>query len=81
MAMGKPVVCSNIGEARNILIDGQTGLLANDQPMFISKMKSLILDAGLRQSIGCQARKEIEDHYSLNVLGKELNSILRGLDD
>ncbi len=76
MAMGKPLIASRIGEAGNIIIDGQTGLLAADRSEFISKMKMLILNRQLRKFIGQQANKEIELKYSLNILGKELYSII-----
>lgn len=80
MAMGKPVVCSGIGEAKNIISSGQTGILAYDRAAFISAMKALILDAKFRRNIGEKAAQEIQIRYSLNVLGKELNLILKSLD-
>jgi len=79
MAMGKPVVASSMGEAKNIITDGQTGLLAVNRSEFIAKMKLLISDLRLRTEIGRNANEQIKMKYSLNVLGKELYSILRGL--
>lgn len=79
MAMGKPVIASCIGEAKNIITDGQTGMLAADRSEFISKMRLLILDAQLRKVMGQNANKQVEAKYSLNVLGKELNAMLRCL--
>jgi glycosyltransferase involved in cell wall biosynthesis len=78
MAMEKPVIASCIGEAKNIIIDGKTGLLASSRVEFISKMRLLILDEKLRKYIGQKANKEVEAKYSLNILGKELYSIIKG---
>jgi len=79
MAMEKPVIASGIGEAKNVIADGQTGMLAADRSEFISKMRRLILDAQLRKVIGKNANQLVESKYSLNILGKELYSIIRGL--
>jgi glycosyltransferase involved in cell wall biosynthesis len=79
MAMGKPVIASCTGEAKNIIIDGQTGFLASDRSEFISKMRRLILDAQLRKTMGQNATKQVQAKYSLEILGKELYSMLKGL--
>jgi glycosyltransferase involved in cell wall biosynthesis len=79
MAMEKPVIASCIGEAKNIISEGKTGLLAADRSEFISKMRLLILNTALRKVIGQNANKQVEAKYSLNILGEELYSILKGL--
>lgn len=80
MAMEKPAICSTTGEAKNIIVDGETGLLAESRDEFISKMELLIVDRQLRKSIAKNARQKIEADYSLKVLGEELAQVLRGLD-
>lgn len=79
MAMGKPVVASRIGEAKNIIADQETGFLASNRGEFIAKMRLLINDARLRKVIGENSRQLVEAKYSLNILGQELYSILKGL--
>ena len=76
MAMEKPVVASFLGEAGEIIGDGETGFLARNKEEFIQKMESLIISRELRQKIGLEARKEVLKNYSLNVLGKRLYKIL-----
>lgn len=77
MAMAKPTVSSNIGEAARIIKDGKTGLLADTKEEFIGKMESLVNDHVLRRSMGDKARGMIERSYSTNVLGGRLYEILK----
>ncbi len=77
MAMAKPTVASNIGEAAEIIRDRENGLLAKSKEDFIEKMRELIEDPGLHQRIGNKARETIEKNYSLKVLGKRLREILK----
>lgn len=77
MAMEKPVVSSDIGEASRIIKNGENGFLTKSRKEFMDKMEVLIEDAELRRKIGKNARKDIEDNYSLNALGKKLYGILK----
>ncbi|MBL7196810.1 MAG: glycosyltransferase family 4 protein [Candidatus Omnitrophica bacterium] len=77
MAMSKSTVSSNIGEAREIIQDGINGFLAKTKEEFIQKMERLIRDSTFRQEMGRNARKTIEEKYSLKVLGKQLHDILK----
>ena len=77
MAMGKPSVCSVIGEAANIIRDGENGFLAQDKNEFTQKMQSLIENPSLRQQLGDKAREMVVNNYSLSVLGKQLSEILK----
>lgn len=76
MSMGRPVVSSDIGEAAHIIEDGENGFLTKTKEEFIEKMQKLIQDANLRQRIGEKARKTVEKHYSVEILGKRLYEIL-----
>lgn len=77
MAMAKPTVSSDIGEATSIIQDGINGFLARTKEEFIGKMQRLIEDCKLRQRIGEKARETVEDDYSLKILGKRLYEILK----
>ena len=76
MAMAKPAVSSNIGEAAHIVRDGDNGFLAGTKEEFIEKMEDLIRNPVLRYKMGNKARETAEKDYSLNVLGKRLYEIL-----
>lgn len=77
MAMAKPTISSNIGEATHIICDGDNGFLAGSKEEFIEKMEMLINGSVLCKYVGDNARKTILEKYSLNVLGKKLYDILR----
>jgi len=77
MAMAKPTVSSDIGEATSIIQDGINGFLARTKEEFIGKIQRLIEDCKLRQRIGEKARETVEEDYSLKILGKRLYEILK----
>lgn len=81
MAMAKPTVSSNIGESPYIVKEGHNGLLADTKRDFIEKMSQLLNNPQLRQSLGCNARKSIENNYSLEVIGKRLYGILKTIEN
>ncbi|MFA5156620.1 MAG: glycosyltransferase [Candidatus Omnitrophota bacterium] len=77
MAMAKPSVCSSIGEAAEVIRDGENGLLAADKEEFTEKMRLLIEDRQLCLRIGSSARKTVESSYSLEALGIQLAELLK----
>lgn len=77
MAMAKPTVSTNIGEAREIIQDGENGFLAKTKEEFIEKMQGLIKGSGLRKQMGEKARETVEKNYPLKILGKQLYGILK----
>ncbi|MCX5692616.1 MAG: glycosyltransferase family 4 protein [Candidatus Omnitrophica bacterium] len=81
MAMGKAVVSSNIGEAANIIEDGKDGFLAGDRKTFVGKMEILIKDERLRKEIGANARRKIEQRYSMEIAGDRFFSVLSNAYD
>ncbi len=72
MAMEKPVVSSNIGEAGYIIKDARNGFLAEDRRAFTEKLEALIVNPGIRRSMGESARKDVEEQYSLDVCSRRL---------
>ena len=77
MAMAKPAISSNIGEAAHIIKDGENGFIAKTKEEFTEKMQKLIEDADMRRGMGEKARQSVKDNYSLDVLGKRLYEILK----
>jgi glycosyltransferase involved in cell wall biosynthesis len=77
MSMGKPVVASDMGEAAQVIRHGRTGFLAKDRRGFIDGMSRLVKDGLMRQSMGLEARKDVEARYALKVLGPQLADILK----
>lgn len=56
-AAGKPVIASDIGGLRDIVVDGETGLLVapEDRDALVAAMRRLIDDAVLRERLGAAA--------------------------
>jgi len=76
MAMAKPAIASRIGEAAQIISDGDNGFLAETKEDFIQRMQELIVNARLRQRMGERARQTVKEHYALDILGKRLYEYL-----
>ncbi len=76
MAMAKPTISGNIGEAAHAIRDGNNGFLAGSKEKFMEKMEILINDPVLCKYIGNNARSAIQEKYSLSILGKRLYDIL-----
>ncbi len=58
-AAGKAIVASDIGGLRDIVVDGETGLMVppEDRAALSAAMQRLIADADLRQRLGAAARE------------------------
>jgi glycosyltransferase involved in cell wall biosynthesis len=58
-AAGKPVIASDIGGLRDIVVDGESGLLVppDDSPALLAAMRRLIDDEELRDRLGAGARE------------------------
>jgi glycosyltransferase involved in cell wall biosynthesis len=83
-AAGKPIVASDIGGLRDIVLDGETGLMVapEDRPALVAAMARLIADEGLRERLGAAAREraaqfspativpQFEAAYELAVAGR-----------
>lgn len=79
MSMAKPTIASDMGEAKNILRDRQTGFLAQNKNEFVSAMRHLAENTLTRREMGNQAREDAKRYYSLDVLGRRLADILKGI--
>jgi glycosyltransferase involved in cell wall biosynthesis len=67
-AMGRLVVATNIGGAKETVMDGITGWLVepNDHVQFASTIQRLLtMSIDERNNIGTMARKHISEHFSL----------------
>ncbi|OGX15230.1 MAG: hypothetical protein A2166_00375 [Omnitrophica WOR_2 bacterium RBG_13_41_10] len=62
MAMGKPIIMTEIGGAKEMIEDGKSGILvpARNPKELAERIKQLIFNSELRQSMGNQARLRAE---------------------
>jgi len=62
MAHGRPVVASSVGGLRDLVADGETGLLVppRDVAALRGALERLLADAGLRRRLGTAARERVQ---------------------
>lgn len=76
-ACGVPSVASPVGANKDIIIDGETGLLASTSAQWQSALTRLIEDASLRRSLGAAARERVDALYSTRAIIPQWAGILK----
>ncbi len=76
--MKVPVVTTNIGAAREIIIDNKTGLLIppNDTNSLASALKKLLRDKNLREQMGETAHKRIVAKFTIDKMLNGITAII-----
>jgi glycosyltransferase involved in cell wall biosynthesis len=77
MASGLPVVATRLGEAAHVGRDGQDLFLASTAVEMAGKLKLLLSNPRLRQTMGQRARSLVEERYSLEAAARRLADILK----
>jgi len=67
MAMGKPVISTNVGGIPEVVADGFSGILvpSGDSKALSHAIIRLLNDSKLRKSMGREGRKRVEEHFTL----------------
>lgn len=66
MAAGVPVIASRIGGLKEILEDGETGLLVDNTPKAIATAITRLLgDASLRARLGAAGRRAVQERFTV----------------
>lgn len=65
MAAGLPVVANRVGVHAEMIVEGQTGFLADTPAEWSAAVARLAADPGLRRAMGTAARRRVEEHYSV----------------
>ncbi|MEW6378186.1 MAG: glycosyltransferase [bacterium] len=78
LAVGIPVICSDVGANREIIIDGVVGFVVKTQDEWRSRLLTLIHDRELRERMGQAARARAVDCYSSEKAGARMAAWLRG---
>ncbi|MGA1864191.1 MAG: glycosyltransferase family 4 protein, partial [bacterium] len=65
MACGIPVICSDVGVNKDVIIDGLVGFVVKEQEEWLAKILTLIHDREKRQEMGKAARQRAENCYSI----------------
>lgn len=81
MAAGLPVIATAVGGLPEVVTDEVNGLLIppRDPEAVARALDRLLADPEFAKRLGEQARAEVEAHYSLERLGREINEIYEEL--
>jgi glycosyltransferase involved in cell wall biosynthesis len=78
MALGVPAVVSPVGVNREIVRDGENGLLADDADAWEQALARLLADAELRARLGAAGRRTVERDFSAAVHAPRVAELMRG---
>lgn len=83
MAMQKPVVNSDIGWAKELIIDGESGFLVypKNHVEFAARIISIFDDKLLAKKLGVNARQRVESVFDIDKIGYENISFYKSLID
>jgi glycosyltransferase involved in cell wall biosynthesis len=77
MSLGIPAIVSPVGVNCDIVDDGKNGFVCEGETEWYDRMSQLIRDPFLRQRMGIEARKKIEDSYSVTATRDQFISLFR----
>lgn len=83
MALAKPVVATDGGGTRELLVEGETGFLVppRDATRLAERLTTLLDDAALRQRLGQAGRARALTHFSLERMASQYRALyLRARD-
>ena len=80
MAAGVPVVATNVGGNPELIESGSSGQLvpAGDTPALAAKIADVLLDENLSERLRANARRRVEDHFSLAAMVASHEALYRG---
>jgi glycosyltransferase involved in cell wall biosynthesis len=81
MAAGLPVIASRVGGLPEVVRHEENGLLipVGDAAALAQSLTRVLEAPAWAKSLGDQARQDIQTHYSLDRLGREINAIYEEL--
>jgi glycosyltransferase involved in cell wall biosynthesis len=81
MAMGKPVVATNVAGSNELVWNGRTGFLvpAGDAKGCAAALRRLASDASLRQAMGQAGQRRVHEHYDVGRMVRQVESLYRKL--
>lgn len=70
MAHGRPVVATDVGGLRDLVVDGKTGLVVptRDPAALRAALERLLGDPALRRRLGSGGRERAQEHFSWDVV-------------
>jgi glycosyltransferase involved in cell wall biosynthesis len=79
MAHGRPVVATGVGGLRDLVVDGETGLVVppRDPAALRAALERLLADPGLRRRLGSAGRRRAQERFSWDVVTEATLSAYR----
>ncbi|MHA1370530.1 MAG: glycosyltransferase [Promethearchaeota archaeon] len=81
MAQGTPCVGANATGISDVIIDGVTGYLANNEDEFIDRIYKLLSNDELRREMGKKAREHVIEYHKMSNVIKVWEKIYRFMID
>ena len=78
-AAAVPVVSTNVGGVRTVVLDGETGLLANEPPALAAAIGSLLDDPERRTAMAARGREHVLGTFGVERLVDDLDRLYRRL--
>jgi glycosyltransferase involved in cell wall biosynthesis len=77
LAMAKPVVVTDVGGNRELVIDGETGLLVppHDPARLAAGILTLIRRPAYAQALGCAGRHMVERDFSHDIKAQRVEQL------
>jgi len=81
MALGRPVVATDVNGVRELMVDGETGLIVppRDPEAIAAAVNRLLDDPQLAREMGIRGRQRVEQHFTVDRMISELEEYFRGL--
>ena len=77
MSTGIPVVCSGVGMNEQLIKHDHNGMLASSGDDWFKSIERLIEDPFLRDRLGAEGRKTVEERYSADVCATKFIEVLQ----
>lgn len=78
MSCAVPVVASPVGALAEVVVDGETGILASTEAEWEEALRRLLGDPALRRRMGRAGRERVRERYCLRVGAGTLARVLAG---
>ncbi len=77
MTCSKPVIVSNIWALNSLIQNGETGFLVEPKrvDLLAEAIRNLLADPVLRRKIGANARRAVEEHFTIDRMGAEIAGV------
>ncbi len=83
MAMGKPIVATNVSGSNELVADGLTGFLVNpgDAERAARALRDLAQDTLLRRAMGLAGRKRVRERFEVGRMVRQVEDLYRELTE